>query len=164
MGASDSRQCEVVFSNDSKNYSLRNPRVHLESGQYDTAMPSTLRTSEYGSAVFSKTAGAARGCVGVVTYDLYNESTKRADKKIAGMFSVPFDYNLYYIWHGIGVFPINTQCNSCLFNIMKNNEQRGFVRGRAEGPTLTYRDNDVTLTSAISNCSRATMTVEVRNR
>uniref|UniRef100_A0A3Q4I923 Uncharacterized protein n=1 Tax=Neolamprologus brichardi TaxID=32507 RepID=A0A3Q4I923_NEOBR len=133
-------------------------RVHLESGQYDTAMPSTLRTSEYGSAVFSKTAGAARGCVGVVTYDLYNESTKRADKKIAVMFSVPFDYGLYYIWHGIGVFTINTQCNSCLFNTMHNDEQQGFVRGRAEGPTLTYRDNDVTLTSTITNCMEIKMT------
>ncbi|XP_030592700.1 bryoporin-like [Archocentrus centrarchus] len=164
MGASDSRQCVICIKNSSRNYTLRNPRLYLESGQSDTALPSALRPSEYGSALFSKTAGAARGSVGVLTYDLYNESTRRADKKLAAMFSVPFDYNLYYIWHGVGVFANDVQCNSCLYNVMKDQQQRGFVRGRAEGPPLCYRDNDVTVTSSMTNCSQATLTVEVFSR
>ncbi|KAG9331986.1 hypothetical protein JZ751_016262, partial [Albula glossodonta] len=54
----------------------------------------TVQSGETVKCSFNKTAGAARGAVGVMTYDITNSSNE-VFQRLAIMFSVPYDYNLY---------------------------------------------------------------------
>lgn len=126
-------------------------------------MPAKLGPSESGNALFSKTGGTARGSVGVFTYDLYDHDTKTAHKKIAVMFSVPFDYGLYSNWYAVGVFNRHTNCDYDLYCKMYYSNERGFVRGYADGHDLTHTDIDVTIKSSMTNFSVATLKVDVHN-
>lgn len=127
-------------------------------------MPTKLGPSECGSALFSKTGGTARGSVGVFTYDLYDTAADRAEKKIAVLFSVPFDYGLYSNWYAVGVFDRETNCDSALYRKMYHSDERGFVRGKADGYDLTHTDFNVTIKSSMTNLSVATLKVEVHNK
>lgn len=127
-------------------------------------MPTKLGPSECGSALFSKTGGTARGSVGVFTYDLYDTAADRADKKIAVLFSVPFDYGLYSNWCAVGVFDGETNSDSALYHKMYRTPERGFVRGKADGYDLTHTDFNVTIKSSMTNFSVATLKVEVHNK
>ncbi|CAI5657825.1 unnamed protein product [Oreochromis niloticus] len=155
------RQAAIHITNRTKGYLLFNPSLHLVSGLCQIPLPATLGPSECDIALFSKTDGTARGSVGVFTYDLYDESTKTADKKIAVMFSVPFDYGLYSNWYAVGVFDKDTNCDYDLYYKMYYSVERGFVRGNADGHALTYTDEDVTVKSSMTNLSVATLKVDV---
>ncbi|XP_030592105.1 DELTA-sagatoxin-Srs1a-like [Archocentrus centrarchus] len=156
------RQCTIEIVNESS-YTLCNPSVHIFSGGCDTPLPSRLRPHESGSALFSKTAHTACGSVGVFTYDLQHQSTHQADRKIAVMFSVPYDFNLYFNWHAVGVFDKKTACDESLYNEMYYNAQKGFIRGKANGPTLTYRHDHVTIKSTMTDTYEPILKVNVSN-
>uniref|UniRef100_A0A3Q0TC51 Actinoporin-like protein n=1 Tax=Amphilophus citrinellus TaxID=61819 RepID=A0A3Q0TC51_AMPCI len=131
------------------------------SGRCDTSLPATLQPSAVGQAVFAKTPHTACGSVGVFTYDLYDESTGRADKKMAVMFSVPYDFNLYSNWHAVGVFDRDTKCDRHLYNKMYQKTQKGFVRGKAKDPGLTYKDETVTITSTMTDSYEPILELEI---
>uniref|UniRef100_A0A3P8NXW4 Uncharacterized protein n=1 Tax=Astatotilapia calliptera TaxID=8154 RepID=A0A3P8NXW4_ASTCA len=138
--------------------------LHLVSGLCQIPLPTKLGPSECGSALFSKTGGTARGSVGVFTYDLYDTAADRADKKIAVLFSVPFDYGLHSNWCAVGVFDGETNSDSALYDKMYRTPERGFVRGKADGYDLTHTDFNVTIKSSMTNFSIATLKVEVHNK
>uniref|UniRef100_A0A3P8NWN5 Uncharacterized protein n=1 Tax=Astatotilapia calliptera TaxID=8154 RepID=A0A3P8NWN5_ASTCA len=138
--------------------------LHLVSGLCQIPLPTKLGPSECGSALFSKTGGTARGSVGVFTYDLYDTAADRAEKKIAVLFSVPFDYGLYSNWYAVGVFDKETNSDSALYRKMYRSPERGFVRGKADGYDLTHTDINVTIKSSMTNLSVATLKVEVHNK
>uniref|UniRef100_A0A3B4H1L9 DELTA-sagatoxin-Srs1a n=1 Tax=Pundamilia nyererei TaxID=303518 RepID=A0A3B4H1L9_9CICH len=161
MGA---RQSTIHITNKTHGYTLCNPSLHLVSGLCQIPLPTKLKPSESGNALFSKIGGTACGSVGVFTYDLYNPATDRADKKIAIMFSVPFDYGRYSNWFAVGAFDRETNCDNDLYHKMYYSDERGFVRGKADGHDLKHRDDDVVVTSGMTNSSVATLKVDVHNR
>ncbi|CAI5677904.1 unnamed protein product [Oreochromis niloticus] len=160
MGA---RQSVIHITNKTEGYTFRDPSLHLVRGLCQIPLPAKLEPSESGNALFSKTGGTTCGSVGVFTYDLYDSATNRADKKIAVMFSVPFDYSLYSNWYAVGVFDKATNCDYDLFCKMYHSNERGFVRGNADGHDLTHTVDDITVKSSMTNSSVATLKVDVRN-
>ncbi|CAI5670167.1 unnamed protein product [Oreochromis niloticus] len=161
MGA---RQSAVHITNQTEGYTLCNPSLHLVSGCCQIPLPTKLGPYESDNSLFSKTGGTTCGSVGVFTYDLYDHSTNRADKKIAVMFSVPFDYGRYSNWFAVGVFDKEKKCDGDLFHKMYYSDERGFVRGKADGHDLKHTADDVVITLGMTNSSVATLKVNVHNR
>lgn len=153
------RQCTVEIENKCSEYTFCNPQVFTFSGIYEKPLPPTLGPSESCSALFVKTPHGARGAVGVLTYDLQNES-KKCDGKMAVMFSIPYDYFWYRNWYGVGVYDINTKCDKSLFHEMYYNTEKGFVRAEAKD-SLTYRGEDVNIAVTMSDSCTPVIKVQV---
>ncbi|KAM6904764.1 DELTA-thalatoxin-Avl1a-like [Xenentodon cancila] len=154
------RQCFVEIQNKSSLCCLTDPIIHLVSGSSESPLPPTLKSSEAGSARFVKSFGA-RGSVGVFTYNLIQESTKQYRGKIAVMFSVPYDFNLYSNWYAIGMFGREKLCDKDLFDEMYKGGEKGFVRGKAKGPSLTYRGDHVTIRASMSDSYKPVLKVDI---
>ncbi|XP_022607890.1 DELTA-actitoxin-Aeq1b-like isoform X2 [Seriola dumerili] len=160
---SPTRQCSIELQNKSSMFTLCNPHVHTVSGSCDAPFPPTLGPSESGGALFVKSPHAACGSVGVFTYDLLSESTQQYRGRVAVMFSVPYDFNLYSSWFAVGVFGLDTHCDQHLYETMYYNTERGFVRGKAKGPSLSHRGSHVTVRATMSDSYRAVLKVQVCN-
>lgn len=130
------------------------------SGYNLSPLAPTVGSSERDISTFTKTYGKARGAVGVFTYELFNPSKKHTEI-MAVMFSVPFDYNLYSNWFAAGIFDNCKICDKTLYDEMYNSTERKFVRGEADGSSITYKGNDVTIMASMSNSGSAVMKVEV---
>ncbi|XP_047428865.1 DELTA-stichotoxin-Hmg2b-like [Mugil cephalus] len=162
------RQCTIDLANQS-NFILHDPSAFLISGMCDTPLPLWMGHSDTGSALFSKTPHTACGVVAVFTYKLHNKSAKQDERKMAVMFSVPYDFNFYSNWYAVGVFDKETQCDHALYEKMYYGKQQGFIRGKASGPSLTYRDDDdITIAANMTDTYQPVLTVDVsissRNR
>ncbi|KAG9330394.1 hypothetical protein JZ751_025534, partial [Albula glossodonta] len=88
------RSVTIHLINHSKSHILVHPRFHTSSGFCSDPPQPTVQSGETVKCSFNKTAGAARGAVGVMTYDITNSSNE-VFQRLAIMFSVPYDYNLY---------------------------------------------------------------------
>lgn len=77
------------------------------------------------------------------------------------MFSVPYDFNFYSNWYAVGVFGLEKQCGKPLFEEMYNYAERGFVRGKAKGPSLTHRGGRVTMRATMSDSYQPVIKVQV---
>ena len=106
---------------------------------------------------FKKTPHTARGAVGVFTYDLYKGGYY---KKLAFMFSVPYDYNLYSNWHASGIFGMHKACDYNLFYEMYNSGENGFTR-RKGGSRITHTDGGLMVRSTMADTYTPVMTVEI---
>lgn len=135
--------------------------VYTDSGFCQEPLPPTLSPSESGRVLFVKTPHAARGSVGVFTYDLHNQSTKQYDGKVAVMFSNPYDFNLYSNWYAVGVFDKSTKCDKSLFEEMYYNSEREFVRVKAKECSLTYKGESVTIRATISDSYTPVIKIQV---
>uniref|UniRef100_A0A3Q0SQT7 Uncharacterized protein n=1 Tax=Amphilophus citrinellus TaxID=61819 RepID=A0A3Q0SQT7_AMPCI len=109
----------------------------------------TLCNAWYSNSVFTMAPHAARGAVGIFTYELHNKSTQESTEKIAVMFSVPYDFNLSSNWFAVGIFQKTKECNYDLYYQMYNNTDSMFVRGKASGPSLTHKFSRVTILASI---------------
>ncbi|KAJ8280030.1 hypothetical protein COCON_G00070960 [Conger conger] len=74
---------------------LTNPQVYSISGSCVRAPQPTVEKGASVMCAFGKTAGTVRGAVGVLTYDIAEDQEMEAVKRLAIMFSVPYDYNLF---------------------------------------------------------------------
>lgn len=111
---------------------------------------------------FSKSGGKASGAVGVLTYDLFWRNSNNAKEKLAIMFSVPYDYNMYKNWFAIGIFPQSKECNEDLYkNMYYDKEQNGFKRLEANGCDLTFEGKTLDIKATMSPLGRSIMKVEV---
>lgn len=111
---------------------------------------------------FSKISGKASGTVGVLTYDLFKRQSDHATEKLAIMFSVPYDYNLYKNWVAVGIYEQGKECNESLYKEMYyNKEQEDFVRVEANGCCLMYVGNNLDIMCTMSPMGRAILKVEV---
>ncbi|XP_008293034.1 cytolysin Src-1-like isoform X2 [Stegastes partitus] len=160
MGSAESRECVVKITNKSK-YTLSRPRVYVYHGYYDAALPPTLSRGDSGQALFKKTAHRATGAVGVFTYELDADCADKDVRKVAVMFSVPFDFNFYENWFAVGVFDKLRNCDHHLYEEMYYYTQSRFVRGSANGERLTHSDDDVNISATMTDTYQPTLVVEL---
>uniref|UniRef100_A0A3P8TW63 Uncharacterized protein n=2 Tax=Amphiprion percula TaxID=161767 RepID=A0A3P8TW63_AMPPE len=158
------RQCSFTITNTSSQYTLSEPSHYAFSGGCAEPLPPLLPPYSSGNAKFVKTANSPRGAVGVFTYTLHNQYTKRTTGKMAVMFSVPYDYNLYENWYGLGIFDKGTECNENLFDLMYDNTiVSTFSTGKASGPSLTYKKDQVTITASMLDQAKSVIKVLVKD-
>ncbi|XP_022603759.1 bryoporin-like [Seriola dumerili] len=154
------RQCSIQITNKCSNYTLSFPSLHMNSGWCVEMLPPTIDPSSVGKGLFSKTADTARGAVGIFTYDVLNKSTKESTEKIAVMFSVPYDFNLFSNWFAVGIFDKETQCDHDLYHNMYNNQENTFARKKG-GCCLSYKSDQITILATMSDSFQPDMKVEV---
>lgn len=154
------RQCTVEIENKCSEYTLCNPKVFTYGGSYEKPLSPTLGPSESGSALFINTPNTTYGAVGVLTYELQNDSTEESDGKMAVMYSVPYNYNQYSNLYAVGVFSMNIECDYNLYNMMYNEAEIDFVRRKAKD-SLTYKGKAVTIRATMSDSYTSVIKVQV---
>lgn len=110
---------------------------------------------------FSKSGGSTSGAVGVLTYDVIKKGKQTAGEKIAIMFSVPYDYNLYKNWVAVGIYEQSRECKEDLYNEMYYNDQVSFIRDEAKGCCIVHSGKELDILCTMSPLGRAIMKVEV---
>lgn len=157
------RSLTLEIKNYTQSYCLLNPRLHMENGQtYNPPQP-TVRPLKTEVCVFTMKGGAT-GCVGVLTYDLFEKSRNDHVEKVAIMFSVPWDYNLYKNWFAVGIKPKGVECNQDLYKQLyyeKNQEQNQFARAEATGAGISYPGRFLDVRATMCPLGKAIMNVEV---
>jgi len=157
------RQCSVEITNECPNYTLHDASVYTSSGGCSDYTPNIASLTS-GSLLFCKTPHTARGSVGVITYKLLNNSTKKSSKKIAVMFSVPYDFNLYSNWFAVGIFDKYKQCDYDLYCKMYYETDIAFKRGKAKDGRLTYEGNEVTIVARMTDTYQPVIKVQVSKK
>ncbi|XP_053195019.1 DELTA-thalatoxin-Avl1a-like [Scomber japonicus] len=156
------RQCSIEIRNETKDFSLCNPRMHIVSGHCAIPLPPFIDPSKSDMAQFVKTPHSARGSVGVFTYDLLKKVADQPAEKIAVMFSVPYDFNMYSNWYAVGIFDKSKECNDNLYYEMYNNTHQSFVRDKANS-CLTHKGDHVTVTATMSDSYQPVIKLQVRD-
>lgn len=137
-------------------------RVYLENGNCHSPPQPTVRPLQTEVCNFSKTSAKASGAVGILTYDLFERQSNGAKEKLAIMFSVPYDYNLYKNWVAVGIYELGRDCDESLYKEMYyNKDQKGFVRAEATGSGLVYEGKNLDVMVTMSPLGRAIMKVEL---
>lgn len=155
------RNVTIEITNITSSYCLLDPEVYLDSGNCHSPPQPTVRPTKTEVCNFSKTRAKSTGAVGVLTYDLFKRGSG-AKEKLAIMFSVPFDYNIYKNWVAVGIYDKGKECDESLYKEMYyNKEQKGFVREEAKGSILLFEGKDLDIMCTMSPMGRAIMKVEV---
>lgn len=136
-------------------------RVFLESGCCHNAPQPTVRPDKTEVCNFSKIKGQSSGAVGVLTYGLLMRGDKVPGSKVAIMFSVPFDYNLYKNWVAVGIYDAQRETDEALYKEMYYAEENKFTRSEASGSVSEFRGEVVDIMCTMSPMGRAIMKVEV---
>nr|XP_055047535.1 uncharacterized protein LOC129433098 [Misgurnus anguillicaudatus] len=157
------RNCTIQITNMSNVYNLINPQVYTFSGYCCDPPQPTIRSNKTGVCAFTKTQYSARGAVGVLTYDLYHTENEACSERIALLFSVPFDYILYYNMFAVGVLEISRECDKALYHCMYEGKQTGFIRENAMVSGITYKGETVELKATMSNLAKAIINLEIRD-
>ncbi|KAM7370384.1 hypothetical protein PAMP_009937 [Pampus punctatissimus] len=159
------RNCTIEITNVTTNYCLINPKVYMESGfSYSPPQP-TVRTTKTEVCSFIKDDNTASGAVGVMTYELFDMRSRHCNELIAIMFSVPFDYNFYKNWLGVGIFENTRACDKKLYKLMYNDKDfTNFVRQEANGSGVVYQGEMVDVRACMSDEGRAIVKLEVHDK
>ncbi|XP_036004576.1 DELTA-sagatoxin-Srs1a-like [Fundulus heteroclitus] len=155
------RECTVTIHNKTSGFILRDPQVHLHSGNCDIPLPPDLSPTESGTALFKKTRDTACGSVGVFTYNIVHKSTKQDHGRLAVMFSVPYNFNFYSNLYAVGKFSKNKQCDKDLYHEMYYDSNDNLVRGHAKGPSLIHKGSHVTIRASMSDSYQPVLKVDV---
>lgn len=149
----------------SLSFSAFHKRVYLDSGNCHSPPQPTVLPLKTEVCNFSKTTAKASGAVGVMTYDVFRRGDTGPSEKLAIMFSVPFDYNLYKNWAAVGMYPLETPCDEKLYKEMYyNKKQDGFVRQETNGSCFSFEGKTLEILCTMSPEGRAIMKVEVWNK
>ncbi|XP_030622862.1 DELTA-thalatoxin-Avl1a-like [Chanos chanos] len=135
----------------------------MYSGHNTQPPPPTVDVNTMAVCAFSKNTGVASGAVGVLTYDLEQEK-KDADKMMAIMFSVPFDYNIYMNWLAVGIFDNSLPCDKELYKLMYEKDETTFKRVKAAGSSILYTWNSVEIRATMSSARAAIVEVEIYDK
>lgn len=110
---------------------------------------------------FSKDS-TATGAVGLLTYDLFHKASKVCNKRVAIMFSVPYDRNLYKNRLALGVFDQSQACDKDLYQQMYDGEVKPkFKRCDGNGSNLKHKDSQLSFSATMSSTGKAIVKVEV---
>ncbi|KAJ8264564.1 hypothetical protein GJAV_G00150750 [Gymnothorax javanicus] len=159
------RNCTVEITNLTKSLCLINPKVYMKSGYSFNPPQPTVCPSKTEVCSFSKAEDGAKGCVGVLTYEVHDLPKNHSNEIVAIMFSVPFDYNFYSNWLGIGVFELARECNEDLYDHMYNDKDMvNFARDKCCGSGVKYLGRVLELRATMSDGGRAMLKLEVFDR
>ncbi|XP_069579463.1 DELTA-actitoxin-Aeq1c-like [Brachyistius frenatus] len=159
------RNCIIEITNVSSIFCLVNPKVHMENGFSFSPPQPTVRTTKTEVCSFTKDDNTASGAVGVLTYDMFDMRNRHCNEIMAVMFSVPFDYNFYKNWLGVGIFEHTRACDDKLFNFMYNKKDfTNFLRHEADGSGVTYQGRMCDVRGCMSNEGRAIVKLELYDK
>ncbi|XP_022062080.1 DELTA-sagatoxin-Srs1a-like [Acanthochromis polyacanthus] len=159
------RNCTIEITNITSDMCLVNPKVHMESGFSFNPPQPTVRLNRPEVCSFTKDDNTASGAVGILTYELFNMRTRQFSEQMAVMFSVPFDYNFYKNWLGIGLYERERACDKKLFDEMYNDkDQKSFVRHEADGSGVVHRGKTMDVRACMSNEGKAIIKLELYDR
>lgn len=139
-------------------------RVFSESGCCEVPPPPVVYPCSAASALFSKASGSATGSVGVLTYDLYNADLNDRSHLVAVMYSVPFDRVLNSNWFAVGIFDRATNCDANLYELMYKGSEDRFVRAKADGSSISYNNDYITVSASMSDSSEAVLRMDIDER
>ncbi|XP_006639167.2 DELTA-actitoxin-Ucs1a-like [Lepisosteus oculatus] len=154
------RNAAIEICNHMEKYHLTNPRTYSFSGDVCDPPHPTVKNDQKAMCSFSKQVGTATGCVGILMYDITSGS--QVLHRLAIMFSVPFDYNLYENWFALGIFPKDQACDHDLYNLMYYKEAKSFTRGKAAGGNmLKHGESQIEVKGTMSNKGSAILKIEM---
>lgn len=134
----------------------------MNSGYSQHPPQPTVHSAEPVVCSFTKDDHTATGAVGLLTYDLFHKASRVCTKRIAIMFSVPYDRNLYKNQMAVGVFDKSRACNEHLYQQMYDGkDQDCFKHSEGGGSCLVYKDEYLCLNATMSNIGKAIMKVEL---
>ncbi|KAI4899035.1 hypothetical protein NFI96_027258 [Prochilodus magdalenae] len=154
------RSITILISNLSRKYILKHPRFYMVSGYSELPPPPAIHKRTVEACSFSKTGGAARGAVGVLTYEICKHNDTDWVGELDIMFSVPFDYNLYENWFALGIFKEHMPCDENLFNQMYY-ETGPFTRAEGTGAKITFAGKHNRVKGTMSPSGTCIMKVEL---
>ncbi|XP_046889081.1 DELTA-actitoxin-Afr1c-like [Hypomesus transpacificus] len=159
------RNCTIEITNVSSSYCLVNPKVYMSSGYtYNPPQP-TVRTMKTEVCSFTKDDDTATGSVGVLTYELFDMRTRGCNELVAIMFSVPYDYNIYKNWLGLGFFEHTRACDEKLYKHMYYEKDfTNFQRHEAVGSGVHYAGRMVDVRATMSNIGKAIIKLELYDK
>ncbi|XP_031585828.1 bryoporin-like [Oreochromis aureus] len=159
------RNCTIEITNVSGSYCLINPKVYMKSGFCQHPPQPTIRTTKTEVCSFTKDDNTATGAVGVLTYDLFHMQSRVCSERMAIMFSVPFDHNLYKNQLAIGVFEQSRACDKQLYDQMYDGKDlSNFTRSEANGCGLEYKAKYVDLRATMSTVGKAMVKLELYDK
>ncbi|KAM9780581.1 tereporin-Ca1 [Neosynchiropus ocellatus] len=160
------RNCTVEISNFTGQYCLINPKVFMSSGFSQHPPQPTVRSSRSEVCTFTKDDNTATGAVGVMTYDLFHVQTRVCSERLAIMFSVPFDQNVYKNRLAIGLFDqASGVCDKKMYETMYDSKEKvKFVRGEGNGSGLEYQSQYVDVRGTMSSIGKAIVKVELYDK
>ncbi|XP_041813588.1 bryoporin-like [Chelmon rostratus] len=159
------RNCAIEITNVSGSFCLINPKVYMTSGFCQHPPQPTIRTSKTEVCSFTKDDHTATGSVGLLTYDLFHMQSRVCSDRIAVMFSVPFDQNLYKNLLAVGVVEQSRACDEHLYGQMYDGKDlSNFVRSEANGSGLQYKATYVDLRATMSSNGKAIVKVELYDK
>lgn len=114
---------------------------------------------------FVKDEVSPTGAVGVLTYDLFHAHIASCSERLAVMFSVPYDYNLYENRLAVGVFERSRACDEKLYELMCEGKDRSnFARAENSGSGLEYVASNVDLRATMSSIGKAIIKMELYDK
>lgn len=118
-----------------------------------------------GVCSFVKDEDFPTGAVGVLTYDLYHTHSRSCSERMAIMFSVPYDYNLYENRLAVGVFEQSCACDEELYDLMYGEQESSrFVRSEKIGSGLECLASNVDLRATMSTIGKAIIKMELYDK
>ncbi|XP_015231252.1 PREDICTED: DELTA-stichotoxin-Hmg2b-like [Cyprinodon variegatus] len=154
------RQCTVEIQNLTSRFTLCEPCAYLISGNCESPFSPFLGPSMSGTALFKKTANTACGSVAILTFDILGSPIQEKDR-LAVMFSNPYDFTFYSNYYAIGLFSKDKQCDKGLYDEMYYGEEVNFVRGKASGPSLTYKAGDLIIRASMSDSYQPILKLDI---
>lgn len=125
----------------------------------------TVRPSMTEVCSFTKDDNTATGAVGLLTYDLFHMQSRVCSERMAIMFSVPFDHNLYKNRLAMGVIDQSHACDKKLYDQMYDGKDlSNFSRSDANGSGLVYKAKYVDLRATMSSIGKAIVKVELYDK
>ncbi|XP_029914253.1 DELTA-sagatoxin-Srs1a [Myripristis murdjan] len=159
------RNCTVEITNATNNFCLINPKVYMNKGFSHHPPQPTIRTHMTEVCTFIKDDNTATGAVGVLTYDLFHMQTRACANRLAIMFSVPFDHNLYKNRLAVGILETSRNCDKQLYDQMYDGKDLShFTRSDGNGSGLEYNATYVDLRATMSAIGKAIVKVELHDR
>ncbi|XP_057673091.1 bryoporin-like [Corythoichthys intestinalis] len=155
------RNCSFEITNVSSVYCLINPKVYMSSGFCHHPPQPTIRSMRTELCSFDKDDHTATGAVGLLTYDLFHMQNRTCSQRMAIMFSVPYDHNLYKNRLAVGIFEASHNCDKKMYEQMYDGKETGyFSRADASGSGLVFGNNQVDVRATMSTVGKAIIKVE----